>query len=152
MAGLPRRSGTYILVMQARQGFTAAAGSLGPHTLSAGWYLYVGSALGPGGVAARCGRHLKADKKPHWHVDYLEAGASIREIWYLCGDRRLEHEWADVLAGWSTAPAPWPGFGASDCRCPSHLWYFPRRPDRAAFGRRAGRAGIRYLVVGRRQT
>ena len=100
VAGLPRCSGTYVLVMQARQGFTAAAGCLGRHTLSAGWYLYVGSALGPGGVAARCGRHLKADKAPRWHVDYLEGGASIRELWYLCGGKRLEHEWADVLAGW----------------------------------------------------
>jgi len=36
-----------------------------------GYYIYIGSAFGPGGVRARMLRHLRADKPKHWHIDYL---------------------------------------------------------------------------------
>jgi len=38
-----------------------------------GWYVYVGSALGPGGLAAKVGRHLGGRKMCRWHTAYLRA-------------------------------------------------------------------------------
>lgn len=91
-----------------------------------GWYAYVGSAFGSGGLMARLHRHLLLKKKPHWHIDYLRTVASPREIWYSSDAQPLEHHWAAVLL--NGAGEPINGFGCTDCRCPSHLFYFSRYP------------------------
>jgi len=106
-----------------------------------GFYAYAGSALGPGGVAARVGRHARPNGVRHWHVDHLRRVARVREAWFAVGRTRREHTWARALAGLPGA-ATISGFGASDCRCPSHLVYFAVRPAIAAF-RRAARENIR---------
>lgn len=100
--------------------------------LPAGDYLYVGSALGPGGLAARVGRHLAAEKALHWDIDFLLAGPDRPAVqaWARASPRRgLECRWAAALA---RAPGATPvagtregerravhGFGAGDCtrRC-----------------------------------
>ncbi|MAE60377.1 MAG: hypothetical protein CMJ49_03370, partial [Planctomycetaceae bacterium] len=63
--------GTYALVMRvgARRGMRI--GALGWIDIEVGHYVYVGSALGPGGVGARIAHHLGACVRPHWHIDYL---------------------------------------------------------------------------------
>lgn len=37
----------------------------------AGWYVYSGSAKGPGGLRSRLRHHFRKTKKSHWHVDQL---------------------------------------------------------------------------------
>ena len=86
----------------------------------AGRYIYVGSAWGPGGIAARLGRHIRGDGKPHWHIDYARHVMQPIGAWVAYG-RRLECEWATCLA--SNFDAIVPGFGASDCRCVAHFFY-----------------------------
>ena len=44
------------------------------------FYGYVGSALS--GLERRLARHLSAQKKPHWHIDYLLKSATVRAIVY----------------------------------------------------------------------
>src|ERR1035438_8832695 len=66
-------------------------GRLGALQLQSGFYFYVGSALGPGGVRARLAHHLKPSRRPHWHIDYLRAHTRVEEIWYCLDTRRLEH-------------------------------------------------------------
>jgi Uri superfamily endonuclease len=90
-----------------------------PFTLAPGNYAYCGSANGPGGIAARVGRHLRAEKKAHWHVDQLTmAAAGISALGFPGGSECLLVERL-VAAG---ATFPLPGFGSSDCRCcTSHL-------------------------------
>jgi Uri superfamily endonuclease len=55
----------------------------GPETtMPAGAYLYLGSAYGPGGIRARCRRHLTQDKGKRWHVDWLTTPAA--RLWSRC--------------------------------------------------------------------
>lgn len=104
-------------------------GALGAFHFPAGWYVYVGSAHGPGGVDARLRRHRSPRKALRWHVDYLRAAARWVEAWAAPLARDGECEWARRLAQLPGAQIPAPRFGASDCRCPGHLVHFPARPD-----------------------
>ncbi len=121
--------GTYILLIYLRRGELLSIGRLGSHRFSRGWYLYVGSAFGPGGVAARCNHHRRVSPRPRWHIDYLRAAAPLRAIWFSHEPERLEHDWADVLGGVWGLSAPVEGFGTSDCGCSSHLFYAASRPN-----------------------
>jgi len=47
----------------------------------AGWYVYTGSARN--GLAQRVGRHLRHNKRKHWHIDYLLAVADRVEAFVL---------------------------------------------------------------------
>jgi Uri superfamily endonuclease len=108
-------------------------GKLGVLEAQPGYYLYVGSALGPGGLAARVGRHLRSEKPLRWHVDYLRAAADVEEVWYATGKSHRECRWASVLNSLPGASVPLVGFGASDCGCPSHLYFFNMPPSLAGF-------------------
>ena len=82
-----------------------------------GFYGYVGSALS--GLERRLTRHLRTDKRFHWHIDYLLAVARINKV--ICGEIGKSKECA--LAGISSQKlTPINGFGCSDCRCTSHLF------------------------------
>ncbi len=119
-----------------------AVGALGLIRIPAGYYVYTGSALGAGGLRARLQRHIKGPARLRWHVDYLRAKAKLIEIWVAPGAQRREHLWARALA--QVADGSIPRFGASDCRCPSHLFRFGRRPALGRLGslfRRRRKAG-----------
>ncbi len=134
----PRRSpgplpGTYVLLMRLARARPLTIGRLGRFDLPRGWYLYVGSAFGPGGVAARCNHHRRLNPNPRWHVDYLRRAAPLRAIWYCHGTLPLEHRWAAALAEYAGLKAPIAGFGASDCNCCSHLFHAGMKPDLGHF-------------------
>ncbi|MEL1249506.1 GIY-YIG nuclease family protein [Aurantiacibacter gilvus] len=117
-ANMPVQSGAYLLTISLGEKF---AGSLRgkPYELPAGTYVYAGSANGPGGVAARVARHMRKDKKLHWHVDALTVAAS--EITAFAFPGGNECALVERLLG-EGYEAPLPGFGSSDCRsCPAHL-------------------------------
>jgi Uri superfamily endonuclease len=99
--------------------------------LQPGCYLYVGSAFGPGGLAARIKHHRKIAARPHWHMDYLRAVCDLTEVWLTTGCH--EHTWAKAVAQLPDAVVPMPGFGSSDCRCATHLFWFTRRPSLRRF-------------------
>jgi Uri superfamily endonuclease len=120
---LPRERGTYALLLHLPESAQAEVGRLGVVRLAAGRYVYVGSAHGAGGLAARVGRHLRDDKVRHWHVDTLTALARPVEVWFATGDARLECAWAEALAATPGVTIPVAGFGSSDCRCTSHLFH-----------------------------
>ena len=63
----PRGPGTYMLVLRLPKRRRLAVGRLGDFEFPAGYYLYAGSAQG--GLRGRVLRHLRADKKRHWHID-----------------------------------------------------------------------------------
>jgi len=124
---LPRSAGTYAIVMRAQDRQQLQIGRLGGVQLSKGWYVYVGSAFGPGGLAARVSRHLRCHKTRHWHIDYLIWATTVREVWYSQRQRDLEHCWAQAALDQPAARNLLRGFGASDCQCLSHLVRFPTR-------------------------
>jgi len=124
---LPAEPGSYVLLLHAAGPRRAELGRFGSRELERGWYLYLGSAFGPGGLRARLGHHLAASPRPHWHIDHLKAVLPIRELWF-CRGARLESEWAAALAAHPWSRVPLPGFGASDARGEEHLFHFRRRP------------------------
>jgi len=103
---------------------------LGGVDLPPGVYLYVGSALGPGGLAARLGRHLQGRGRPHWHVDRLRAVSRPLGYAACCAESRAEEEVALSCAS-KLGPGPL-GFGASDSRAATHLFPAPRAWRRVA--------------------
>jgi Uri superfamily endonuclease len=67
-------------------------------------------------------------------------------VWYLTSETVHEHTWAAALRSLPGASIPVPRFGASDCRCETHLLYFPQVPDFDAFRMAAGQA-LRQWVI-----
>ena len=125
---LPADKGTYILLMRLAAPHTIPIGRLGVFDFAAGYYAYVGSAFGSGGLAGRLSHHLKPAPRPHWHIDYLRQIAPLVELCYSASDTRLECVWAAELKQMPGAGIPIPRFGASDCRCEAHLFYFAAAP------------------------
>jgi Uri superfamily endonuclease len=111
-------------------------GRLGAICFPGGTYLYVGSARGPGGLAARLAHHCRRQKKLHWHIDYLRESAIVEAIWSHATQERLECRWAAAVLSLPDAEVPAPGFGASDCTCLTHLVHL-MNPDPAAFAKLA---------------
>lgn len=124
---LPSATGTYVLWLYLKKGVSINVGRLGAIHFKRGWYAYVGSAFGSGGLAARLGRHLSDQKTMRWHIDYLRAIAQPKTIWLSTDAKSKEHEWAKRIM--RTEGKPVCGFGSSDCRCSSHLFYFRRYPE-----------------------
>lgn len=131
---LPSAPGTYALLLELPAAARLRVGGLGVVGFEAPCYLYVGSAFGPGGLAARLRHHLHPAKRPHWHIDHLRGAARVRQLWTTADPRRLECAWSEAsrcLRGAREVP----GFGASDCGCSSHLVSLPRPPRSSAFRR-----------------
>ncbi len=123
------RPGTYALIMVCASDRQVAVGKLGRLNVRSGFYVYVGSAFGPGGLKARIAHHARISVRPHWHIDYLRPIFHLKEVWYACDSERQEHRWADTFSRSKGATMPISGFGASDCRCQSHLFRFTRKPS-----------------------
>lgn len=124
-------AGTYVLVMENDACKKIRIGKRGHLQLNPGYYLYVGSAFGPGGILARTAHHQKVQDSPRWHIDYLRQYADLLEIWYSFDPQKREHEWAGLLK--LEMVVPMPGFGSSDCQCTSHLFFSPAKPVFSVF-------------------
>ena len=124
--------GIYLLIMRLDADLAGLAiGRLGRCDFAAGYYLYVGSAFGMGGIAARLAHHEHPAKaRPHWHVDYLRPHVALIESWGVATNAHLESCWARRLAAAPEIGIPAPGFGASDSDFTSHLLYSGARPAR----------------------
>lgn len=131
-AVIDRNPGTYALIMWLDREVVAAIGSLGRRRFPRGWYVYIGSALGTGGVGARIARHLIGGT-PRWHLDYLRAHARIAEVWYCFDQARRESQWVTTVTDLPGCAPVIDGFGASDSMHRSHLVGFSRRPSWKAF-------------------
>lgn len=120
---MERQTGTYALYLKIEQETKISVGRLGIFVFPAGYYVYVGSALGSGGLRARLSRHQRGDKKLYWHIDYFLLHANIVGVQVDSSGERLECRWAQALLSVPGAQVIAPRFGASDCRCPAHLIY-----------------------------
>jgi len=127
------RHGTYALVFKAKRTKRIIVGRLGTLNLRPGFYIYVGSAFGPGGLKARIGHHRESSSRRHWHIDYLSRISQVQGAWVSYGSQRLEHHWAEVLQGLPGARLPVAHFGSSDCHCEAHLTGFSKPPSLKIF-------------------
>ena len=82
--------GVYQLRIRLLRPSRIRVGALGIHVFLAGWYVYTGSARS--GLAQRIGRHLRHNKRKHWHIDYLLAVADEVEAFVLPGEKLTECE------------------------------------------------------------
>ena len=114
--------GTYALVLHLHAPQTLTVGALGAWAFPAGDYVYVGSAWGPGGVAARLGRHLRGADKVRWHIDYVRRVMQPIYAW-VAYQKHLECAWAAHLLALPQSQVIVPRFGASDCHCVTHFLY-----------------------------
>jgi histidyl-tRNA synthetase len=117
--------GAYILAIAIDRPLTLAAGRFAGAQLSPGWYLYAGSAKGPGGIRARVARHMRADKRPHWHIDHVTPCAQrLLAVGFSAGH---ECDLVEKLRAVPSFTVPIPGFGSSDCAsCASHFLRWDR--------------------------
>jgi endonuclease-3 len=123
--------GTYTLVIDLPEPATIKVGALGEIAFDAGWYAYVGSALGPGGFA-RIDRHRElaaGDRETrHWHIDYL-LGHPATRLDTVVTTAGVDGECTVARALGDDGV---PGFGCSDCGCDSHLFSEPARAEMVA--------------------
>ncbi len=113
--------GTYALILESHTRQNIQIGRWREIEIQPGYYVYIGSALGPGGVRARVARHFRTTKSNHWHIDYLRSRLKPVGAWVSHSPVRLECQWASTLAGQDSF-MPVAGFGCSDCHCHSHLF------------------------------
>lgn len=125
--------GSYALILRCDRSESILIGQLGQMRLQTGFYIYAGSAFGPGGVNARLRHHYQIAANPRWHLDYLRAGCEPMEHWFTHDPERREHDWAATLLTLPGFNAPMQGFGSSDCRCKTHLAFSAQQPDFGAF-------------------
>ncbi|MBN1548958.1 MAG: DNA/RNA nuclease SfsA [Syntrophaceae bacterium] len=121
-----RNRGNYLLILQLNEDRLLDVGALGNIFFRKGYYIYVGSAKQ--NLSRRINRHLRKRKQLFWHIDYLREAAVTCSAVPIRSSINLEHEMAERLgdmANWQI-----PGFGSSDCRCPSHLFGMEDHPLR----------------------
>jgi Uri superfamily endonuclease len=120
--------GTYALILQNKENATIQVGRWREIECKCGFYIYVGSAFGTGGVRARLKRHCRLQKARHWHIDYLRECVTVLGAWISYEPCRLEHSWAQTI-GSSNGITKIKGFGCTDCDCPTHLFFSPEKPS-----------------------
>jgi Uri superfamily endonuclease len=127
--------GVYCLLFE-KQACNFEVGKKGEFSFSSGFHIYVGSALGGGGLK-RVQRHINLsrnkDKKPKWHVDYIHLNPSFKLISAVCAftSSKFECELAKELAGKIHSKSRGDfvrGFGCTDCKCDSHLFCRKENP------------------------
>ncbi|MHA2358418.1 MAG: GIY-YIG nuclease family protein [Candidatus Heimdallarchaeaceae archaeon] len=92
--------------------------------LSRGFYIYVGSAFGSGGLSSRIHRHLRRRKKNHWHIDQV----TMNEYCNFHGVAAFLNEKSEcIISNYLhnlESIIPVQGFGSTDCKnsCKSHFF------------------------------
>jgi Uri superfamily endonuclease len=150
---LPEDKGTYVLIASVAQMKRLEVGRLGTFEIVPGFYAYVGSAFGAGGLRARIGHHLQSKARPHWHIDYLLRIAEPIEVWFSTASHKLERHWASLLEEAPNFRIPITRFGSSDYHRSrsSHLFYTKRRPSFRWFQQTLGEGfedicTVRYVI------
>ena len=119
--GLPRGTGAYLLFIQIEAPVNVVYNRRSD-ALEPGWYVYAGSANGPGGLGARISRHFNEGKSVRWHVDHLTTKG---KVWAMAVPGGAECPLVSALEKTGEFVHPLEGFGSSDCaKCVSHLLAF----------------------------
>lgn len=114
--------GIYFIIAEIPEAVDIQVGKQKEEHFKAGFYGYVGSALG--NLEKRLARHFGTRKKLHWHIDYLLAVTTVREVVYAETSQKKE---CLVARDLSSKLVSKPNFGCSDCNCPSHLFFCQNR-------------------------
>jgi len=118
-------SGCYQLVIRLDRERRIKIGALGTIAFAPGYYVYTGRAKK--NFEKRIQRHLRNEKKKHWHIDYLLEKSKIVDIFYFHGrldECIINRTRLNGLKNYRIIAK----FGSSDCRCPGHLVWTDERP------------------------
>lgn len=109
---IPKCKGVYVLVLKVTRDTVVHTRSK-TFDLTKGYYVYVGSARGLGGVSSRIRRYIYGLKKAFWHIDYLLVNpvVSLKALCFKCSDVDLESFYASEFRRFCLG---FPGFGCSD--------------------------------------
>jgi sugar fermentation stimulation protein A len=143
-----KRTGIYHLVLRLPRARRLRAGNLGLKSYPSGYYVYTGSARR--GLDMRILRHLRKEKTRHWHIDWLTQVARVEEIWVDIRPKSAECECHRRVLSLPGSRTLIPRFGSSDCRCPSHLVFFHKRPNLRGVGFQSTRGKKRQRFDTRR--
>lgn len=105
--------GAYLLIIELDREITIK----NRWNLKAGLYVYVGSAMS--GLIQRISRHMKKDKREHWHIDHLLRHGRILSVIMFPSEKRLEEEISRYLSRVLDGPR---GFGSSDLKVRTNLY------------------------------
>ncbi|MGJ7921824.1 GIY-YIG nuclease family protein [Neobacillus sp. LXY-4] len=111
----------YAIELRLEEDRVIEIGKLGTFQFQKGNYIYIGSAKRA--ILSRLNRHKKPEKVNRWHIDYLRAHCEITKI-ITYEDTYGECSLAENLRKSKRGTFPIKGFGASDCKCPSHLVFY----------------------------
>ncbi|UCB51731.1 MAG: GIY-YIG nuclease family protein [Candidatus Zixiibacteriota bacterium] len=121
------QKGLYQLLIHLPESAHIQIGKRGRFRFPKGYYVYTGSAKK--GLEGRVKRHLRKEKRRFWHIDYLLDHASVTAVFPLTNERKDECSLSSETLAMPGAEVIVPGFGSSDCKCPSHLVFFRRQKD-----------------------
>ncbi|MGB9727997.1 MAG: GIY-YIG nuclease family protein [Nitrososphaeria archaeon] len=112
--------GSYVLILENGKVCDIRVGGLGVLKFDRGFYAYIGSMFGSGGLEARIRRYFVRGRK-HWHIDYILDHMKIVEVFVL-----PEKDYESFLANVAVKRFNYvKGFGCSDKKNDvSHLIYF----------------------------
>ncbi len=114
--------GSYVLILKIDKDKTIKIGKKQQKMFfKKGYYAYVGSAMN--GLEQRINRHLRKKKKFHWHIDYLLNQSDIKKVYIK---KSTEREECNIARSFEQKFEKITGFGCSDCKCKSHLFYSDR--------------------------
>jgi len=130
---LSKEKGTYLLFFEMRKPQTIRVGKLSETHFLPGFYAYVGSAFGPGGLHARLRHHLNISERNHWHLDYVRPAMHFVSLWLTEDKEYREHDWAAALDAMPNSQLPVKDMGATDCQCSGHFFYFEQLPSLCEF-------------------
>ncbi|MBI2305499.1 MAG: GIY-YIG nuclease family protein [Chloroflexi bacterium] len=131
--------GTYALLLTLEKDYLVEVGRLGSLHFQPGHYIYVGRARRR--LFSRIKAHLHLHQRPHWHIDYLRQRAGVTGLWWALTPEPQECLWSQAVLSLPGALVPRPRFGASDCRCLTHLVYFNTAPSPSLFRRHLAKLG-----------
>jgi Uri superfamily endonuclease len=118
-------NGLYTLVLRVQGPLSLRVGKLRRALFKRGRYLYSGSGSGKGSTSleARVRGHLRRGKKLFWHIDYLTSSSSVKVelVAFAKSARDLECQLNSSIQANCNGEFILKGFGASDCKCISHL-------------------------------
>ena len=118
---IKKSEATYILLIHVSEDLEIKIGQLGEVFFKEGDYIYIGSAKA--WLEARLQRYLRKEKRIFWHIDYLlrSEKTKILRIWII--DKKVECKNAEVFCQNPATEIIKKGFGSSDCRCLTHLFF-----------------------------
>ncbi|MGR3319457.1 MAG: GIY-YIG nuclease family protein [Candidatus Anammoxibacter sp.] len=118
--------GIYNLIIYLNSDRNIKVGKLGRFNFKKGFYIYTGSSQNS--LQKRIERHLAAEKKLHWHIDYMLKYGRIIKVRVIESLKKDECELSNEIGLLRDAKVIVDGFGSSDCTCKTHLYFFRKQP------------------------